>query len=122
MFVLAFALLLGHHPEPLPTTPPRVVETYPAAGAVVPAGKLVLKVTFDRPMRASWSFVNRDAASAPRCDGKPVQSADGRSFSMTCTVEARRRYWMGFNSANFQKFVSAEGVPAISTGVGFSAR
>lgn len=105
-----------------PQGPPRVVETYPSAGAVAPSGPLPLKVTFDRPMRASWSFVNRDAASTPPCDGKPVQSADRRSFSMTCRLEPGRAYWIGFNSANHRNFASTDGVPATPAGLSFSTK
>ncbi|MEJ8629123.1 Ig-like domain-containing protein [Sphingomonas sp. I4] len=62
--------------------PPHVVSTSPAAGAVVPAGPLVLTVTFDRPMRpGSYSFVQASGDSYPDCGGAaPVQSQDGRSF------------------------------------------
>lgn len=102
--------------------PPRVVATYPKPGAVVPAGPLTLKVTFDRPMQASWSFVNRNAATTPACDGKPVRSADGRSFTMTCKVEPGRAYWIGFNSANHKNFASTAGVTATPSGLGFSAK
>jgi DNA-binding CsgD family transcriptional regulator len=68
-----------------PASAPRVISTYPTPGAVVAAGPITLKVTFDRPMQAGWSFINRDAASLPPCEWKqPVQSPDGRSFSVTC--------------------------------------
>lgn len=115
------ALALAGHSAP-PAGPPRVVETYPAPGAVVPAGALTLKVVFDQPMRASWSFVNRDAATTPACDGRPVQSADRKSFTMTCRVEAGRAYWIGFNSGNHRNFATPEGVPATPAGLAFSAR
>jgi len=114
------ALALSGQAAPL--SPPRVVATYPAAGAVVPAGRLTLKVTFDRPMRASWSFVSRDAASTPPCDGKPVRSADGRSFSMTCQLAPGRTYWIGFNSASHRNFASPDGVPATPAGLAFSTK
>lgn len=105
-----------------PEGPPRVVATYPKTGAVVPTGTITLKVTFDRPMFASWSFVSRDAQSTPACDGRPVQSSDGRSFSMTCKVEPGRAYWMGFNNALHKKFMSVDGVPATPAFVSFSAK
>lgn len=105
-----------------PEGPPRVVATHPKTGAVVPAGTITLKVTFDRPMFASWSFVSRDAQSTPACDGRPVQSSDGRSFSMTCKVEPDRAYWMGFNNALHKKFMSVDGVPAEPAFVSFSAK
>lgn len=105
-----------------PKGPPHVVATYPRPGAVVSAGTITLKVTFDRPMQQAWSFISRDSRSTPRCDGSPVQSADGRSFTMTCKVESGRAYWMGFNNAAHQKFVSLDGVPATPAGLVFSAK
>src|SRR4051812_49192991 len=117
------ALGVAGHPAPDAATPPPVVETYPAAGAVVAAGPLTLKVTFDRPMQRGWSFVNRDAASIPPCDWKqPVQSVDGRSFSVTCKLEPGHAYWIGFNSANHRNFATPEGVPATPAGLSFSTR
>lgn len=116
------ALAVSGQTAPDPTTPPRVVATYPKTGAVVPAGSITLKVTFDRPMFASWSFVSRDARSTPACDGRPVQSSDGRSFSMTCKVDAGRAYWMGFNNALHKKFMSVDGVPAEPAFVSFLAK
>ena len=115
----AFAALAVSAPQ----GPPHVVSTYPTPGAVVAAGPITLKVTFDRPMQAGWSFINRDAASLPPCDWKqPVQSPDGRSFSVTCKLEAGRHYWIGFNNATHQNFASTTGVPATPAGLGFSTR
>lgn len=111
------ALALASQPAP-----PRVVNTFPAPGAVVPAGPLTLTVTFDQPMQQGWSFVTRDAASTPPCDGKPVQSEDRRSFSMTCQLQPGHAYWIGFNSNTHQKFATPQGVPAAPWGLGFSTR
>jgi DNA-binding CsgD family transcriptional regulator len=105
-----------------PAGPPRVIQTWPAVGAEIPAGKIAVKVTFDQPMRASWSFVvARDRASFPNCDAKPVQSKDGRSFTLACTVEAGKDYWIGFNNDRFRKFQSVSGVPAVPATLRFSA-
>jgi len=114
----AFAALAVSAPQ----GPPRVVSTYPAVGAEVQAGKIQLKVTFDRPMRASYSFVvARDRASFPACAPKPQQSKDGRTFTLACTVVAGKDYWIGFNSAKFQNFASVTGVPATPATLRFSA-
>lgn len=103
--------------------PPRVVETWPAVGAEIPAGRIAVKVTFDQPMRASYSFVvARDRASFPNCDAKPVQSKDGRSFTLACTVEAGKDYWIGFNNDRFRNFQSVAGAPAVPATLRFSAR
>jgi len=106
-----------------PAGPPRVVQTSPAVGSEIAAGKITVKVTFDQPMRASYSFVvARDRASFPNCDAKPVQSKDGRSFTLACTVEAGKDYWIGFNNDRFRNFQSVSGVPATPATLRFSAR
>jgi DNA-binding CsgD family transcriptional regulator len=117
------ALAVSGQAAPDPATPPRVVATYPKPGAVVPAGPLTLKVTFDRPMQPGWSFVQRDLASFPPCDFKqPSQSPDGRSFSLSCKLEPGHAYWIGFNSAYHKNFASTAGVPATPTGLPFSTK
>jgi hypothetical protein len=117
------ALAIAGHPAPAPPQgPPRVVETYPAIGAEVAAGKIVLKVTFDQPMRpGGYSFVARDKATYPLCAPTPTQSVDGRSFMLDCTLEPGRDYWVGFNSPRFQHFTSVDGVPAVPALLRFSA-
>ncbi|MBO9545531.1 hypothetical protein [Caulobacter sp.] len=100
---------------------PLVRAVSPAVGAEIAAGKIQIKVTFDQPMRASWSFVMRDPASYPDCAKTPVQSADGRTFTLDCTVEAGKDYWIGFNSERFKGFQSLDGVAAKPAMVRFSA-
>jgi DNA-binding CsgD family transcriptional regulator len=115
----------GHHPAPSPPSAPlpapRVVAVSPAVGAEVAAGRIQIKVTFDRPMADGYSFIARDEASYPNCAAKPTQSADGRSFTLNCVVVAGKDYWIGFNNARFQKFMSVEGVAATPAVLRFSA-
>lgn len=94
----------------------------PAPGAVVPAGRLALTVTFDQPMQAGWSFIARDPATYPDCAATPTQSPDRRSFTLLCTVQAGRRYEVGFNSARHRNFASEAGVPAIPALMKFTTR
>ncbi|WP_207780680.1 sigma factor-like helix-turn-helix DNA-binding protein [Caulobacter radicis] len=103
-------------------SPPRVVAVSPMPGAVVPAGRLALTVTFDQPMQAGWSFVARDPATYPACERTPRQSADRRSFTLACAVEAGREYEVGFNSDRPRNFASETGAPAIPAMVRFKAR
>jgi DNA-binding CsgD family transcriptional regulator len=120
------ALSIARHPAPppppTPGVPPRVVAVSPAVGAEVAAGTIAVTVTFDQPMRASWSFVMRDPASYPNCGKTPAQSKDGRSFTLACRVEAGKAYWIGFNNARFQNFRSVDGVPATPAMLRFSAK
>jgi DNA-binding CsgD family transcriptional regulator len=109
-------------PAPAPPTSPRVITVSPAPGAVVPAGRLALTVTFDQPMQAGWSFVARDPGLFPACASTPLQSKDRRSFTLACTVQARRDYEIGFNNDRYRKFASEAGVPAVPATVRFTAR
>lgn len=117
MIAVFAALALASQPAP-----PRVVQTYPAAGSVVPAGPLTLTATFDQPMQQGWSFVMSDTASYPDCAKVPSQSSDRKTFTLTCAVQAGRTYWIGFNSDSHQKFATPAGVPAAPSGLGFSAK
>lgn len=114
--LLATMLLAGQ------ATAPRVVDVSPAVGAEIAAGKLAIKVTFDQPMRpGSYSFIARDKATYPTCATTPVQSADGRSFTLDCSVEAGKTYWIGFNNERFRNFMSVDGVPAVPAALQFTA-
>ncbi|MDK8185147.1 hypothetical protein HP438_03925 [Sphingomonas zeae] len=105
-------------------TAPHVVSTVPATGAVVPAGPIIMKVTFDRPMRqGSYSFVRVSPDTYPDCgDNPPVQSADGRTFALTCSVRSGKSYEVWFNSSNYRNFTGEDGVPAAPYRLGFRAK
>jgi hypothetical protein len=92
-----------------------VVDTIPSSGAVVAAGALELSVTFDRPMRpGNYSFVRKDPTTYPNCAPEaPTQSADGRTFTLPCTVEAGREYEVWFNSEPYMNFKGEDGTPAV---------
>ena len=93
---------------------PHVVSTYPAPGSVVRPGRVELRVVFDRPMRAdSYSFTRVATAAYPDCAGAPVRSSDGRAFGLSCALQPRTSYAVGFNSVRYRNFVSADdGAPA----------
>lgn len=104
----------GSVPAAKPVDAPRVVSTRPAEGMVVPAGPVILTVTFDRPMRqGSYSFVYASPDTYPECGNNvPVQSADGRSFTLACSVWSGKSYEVLFNSPDYKNFMSEDGVPA----------
>lgn len=102
---------------------PYVVTTTPAMHATIPPGPFTLGVTFDRPMQpGGFSFVKSDRGAYPECDGTPRRSADGRSFTMQCTVVAGQAYAVGFNSAHYRNFKSLDGVPAEPSLLTFDAK
>lgn len=94
---------------------PTVVRTHPSLGAVITPGRLKLSVTFDRPMLSgNYSFVRKDVATFPKCDsGVPEQSADGRTFTLSCKVEPGRYYEVWFNSQPYMNFKALDGAPAV---------
>jgi len=102
-------------PPPAPhVEPPRVVSFRPADFGPMRAGKVTLRLEFDRPMRRnSYSFVRIDEGSYPDCPNPPRQSPDGRSFVLDCTLLSGRTYAIGVNIGPYRNFVGADdGIPA----------
>jgi hypothetical protein len=103
---------------------PKVVRTAPVSGAMVAPGALNLSVTYDRPMRpGNFSFVQKDPATYPDCGHSlPAQSQDGRTFTMSCTVEPGRSYEVWFNSPPYMNFKDLDGTPAVSFQLSFRTK
>src|SRR4051812_44876339 len=74
-------------PDPDLATPrPRVVSTYPAEGAQVRPGVLVIRVTYAQPMACSGFFVSMTGFANP-CPGlrqRLVWSFDRRTVRIIC--------------------------------------
>jgi hypothetical protein len=73
---------------------PKVVSTFPAKGAMVRPGLLILRVTFDRPMTCIGLLKGREPFPDP-CPPplrSPMISRDKRTFLTVCTIEANRHY------------------------------
>jgi hypothetical protein len=106
------AMIGSHAAHPGPA---KMVRTNPSAGAVIAPGPLKLSVTFDRPMLSgNYSFVRKDVATFPKCERSgPEQSADGRTFTLECTVEPGRSYEVWFNSPPYMNFKALDGTPAV---------
>ena len=100
----------GAKPASAPGTP-HVASTSPRDGATIAAGKFDLTVTYDRPMRdGSYSFTTPQGPERyPQCDNRPVRSPDHRSFTMHCTAQAGRTYFVGFNTPPYLSFVAQDG-------------
>jgi hypothetical protein len=80
---------------------PRLVSTYPANGAVVRPGIVVLRLTFDLPM-ACAGLIGAHAPLKNPCPAPlrdPVISRDKRTFLTVCAVQKGRHYglWLGDN-------------------------
>ena len=85
----------------VPATPPVVVSTFPAAGAAVAGGTLVLKVTFDQNMDgATWGYAKGDAGDYPECLAKPRLLSDERTFVLLCRTLRGKSYSVRLNSGD----------------------
>jgi hypothetical protein len=79
---------------------PQVTSVFPAKGAVVRPGLVVVRVTFDRPMSCDASFGGSSDLPNP-CPGRWREvtiSADRRSFRTVCEVKADTRYRLPLRS------------------------
>lgn len=102
---------------------PRVVNVFPARGAVVRPGLLVVRVTFDRPMACQGTF---DAAPplpnpCPGARRDMLLSYDRKTVRTVCQVEAARQY--GFTlgqDPNAPTFIGLDGLPAAPARITFS--
>jgi hypothetical protein len=80
--------------------PPRLVATFPANGAVVRPGLLVLRLSFDLPM-ACAGLIDRHAATLNPCPAplrEPVISLDRRTFLTVCRVAKGGHYGLWLRS------------------------
>jgi hypothetical protein len=94
--------------------PPKLVSTFPASGAVVRPGFLVLRLTFDLPM-ACAGLLDRHAALLDPCPGpllEPVRSLDRRTFLTVCKVAKSSHYGLWLNHGSSLRFTSLAGHPA----------
>ncbi len=83
-----------------PTLPPKVVASYPAEGAAVAPGVVVLKLTFDQRMLATgFDLGPVEGAEPPPCLKTPRLLDDGRTFVLLCTLRAGKSYALALNAA-----------------------
>ena len=97
------------HGLTVPTGPgPAVVSTYPAAGATVPGGTLVLKVVFDQPMTPkAWAYGHSPEGDFPNCLAEPRLLGDHKTYVLLCSVDNNRTYAVEINPE--RRFASAYG-------------
>jgi hypothetical protein len=74
---------------------PKVVRTMPAPGTMVRPGAMVLSVTFDRPMACNANLKSSHfPLPCPDGEGAVIISADRRTLTTVCVVEAGSSYSM----------------------------
>jgi hypothetical protein len=103
--------LKPQHDEGWPTRGAKVVSSFPAKGAVVRPGVLVLRVTFDRPMACAGVFSDDPPFHNP-CPGRiqhMLLSYDRLTVRTACVVEPNGAYgaWISKDVA-FGAFVGGD--------------
>jgi len=98
---------------------PKIYLSYPAEGAAIPSGLLVLKLIFDQPMTPdAWSYQKTADAAFPDCLGRPRMLADKRSFVLLCTVAPNQSYAVQVNQGG--AFKNTDGRSAAPTVLHFT--
>ena len=92
--------------------PPRVVTTFPAAGAKIPPSLAELTVRYDRPMAASWSFTTGGEKAFPSVEGPPTLSDDRRTITLPVRLTPNSSYVVWLNSGRYNNFRDEQGQPA----------
>lgn len=90
-----------------PRGAPRLVGSYPAAGAVAPFGVLVLKLVFDQPMDAGSGEVIK-GADAPACLPTWRLLADRKSMVLLCSASAGATYHLTLGADPARTFKSRQ--------------
>ena len=79
---------------------PKVVSTFPADGASIGGGELILKITFNQSMvPEAWSYSAAPPAAFPDCLARPRLLNDQRTFVLLCSVAANTAYAVQFNAS-----------------------
>ena len=112
-------------PDPMgnPGDRPRVVSSYPARGAVVRPGLLVLRVTFDKPMACAGRFASHPAWPSPCSAGeqKMLLSYDRKTVRITCATAADAHYGLAANrELQGDVFLGVAGLPAQALALEFT--
>jgi hypothetical protein len=103
------------------TDPPKLASSYPAEGASVPAGVLVIRLTFDQRMASDgWDVAGGPEGTAPPCVERPRLLGDGKSFVLLCTVLPKTHYAIALNSQGGEGFRNEGDYKAVQTTLAFT--
>jgi hypothetical protein len=101
---------------------PRVVSIVPANGATdVDPGLDAIVVTFDRRMKASYSFVG-GGPNYPETVGRPRYDQEGKTVTLKVKLKPDWRYEFWLNREQYASFRSEEGAALKSVHVEFRTR
>jgi hypothetical protein len=101
---------------------PRIVSAFPADGAVIRPGRLVVRVTFDRPMTCSGFFLRapQSPGACPPLRQNMVLSLDRRTFRLICATVPGTAYRIDVGDEGEEAFVSLDGRAAQPYALTFS--
>ena len=90
---------------------PRIVSTFPASGAVVRPGRLVMRIAFDRPMTCSGFFMDLPPlpSPCPAARQKMVLSFNRRTVRLLCATQPNTAYGVRIGDWEANAFVSLDG-------------
>lgn len=102
---------------------PRVVSTYPARGAVVRPGLLVLRITFDKPMACAGRFAAHPPWPNPCSAGEQtiLLSYDRKTVRIACATASDAHYGVSANrELQGDVFLGVAGLPAQALALEFT--
>ncbi len=105
-------------PEPSPQryavyTDPRVIDSFPAQGAVLAAGPVTVRITFDQPM-SCYAELTIVGADEDPCDAAGTWSLPGRrTWTTRCRFVSGAHYLMRFARSDGPGFVGLSGRQAV---------
>ena len=80
--------------------PVQVTGTYPAEGASVPGGTVIIRISFDQNMSpGAWSYTRSDKGRFPNCLAQPRLLPDKRSFVLLCSLDLNTAYAFDINAS-----------------------
>ena len=101
--------------------PPSVVSVYPAAGAAISPGALVVRITFSQRMDpGAWRFEKSADARYPQCLARPRLLNDEKTFVLLCSVGGQSQFSMTLNGPGDGGFVNQAGQRALPYELKFS--
>lgn len=102
-------------------TAPQVVDIYPRPGETVPAGLVVVRITFDQPMsRCSYSMTTLPKLAFPdQLPTRPRITADLKTFLLPAWTQPNQDYLLTVNGPPFVFFKNIFGQAAKSRPVLF---
>lgn len=106
---------------PQAKTLPKMVASFPKAGQAVPAGVLVLALTFDQPMTpARFDVTAGPGGALPPCLKVPRRLNDEKTFVLLCTTRPNTAYALAVNAGAAGGFANLAGQRAEPAVLAFS--